>query len=163
MADIDFTMKQKTGSGYDNLYPTPAKHASSHLPDGEDPISIEASNLVNGSVTTAKIANGAVTGAKLADGSVTNSYTAVLLASNWSTSTVDYTQQTITVSGLLNTDNYLLDANIGQVSGQLAKQAMDDAFGLIYDTFCSTNGQLSVVAREIPSVDIYLKITVFRK
>lgn len=56
MADKNIVMKEKTASGYDNLYPKPSKHGSTHT-SGNDP-------LPSNAVGTTQIASDAVTPAK---------------------------------------------------------------------------------------------------
>ena len=69
MADKKFQMKQKTGANtYDNLYPVPATHGSTHSSNGSDP-------LPSGAVGTNQLASGVVTKEKIANGAVTNEKT----------------------------------------------------------------------------------------
>ena len=81
MADKNIIMKQKTASGYDNLYPMPSEHGDTHATTGSDPLptgAVGADQIVNGSVGTAKLANGAATVQKGGTGKQTLTSNAVI-------------------------------------------------------------------------------------
>lgn len=108
------------------------------------------------------IAAGAVGAAKIADGAVTTVYTATLTVAGW---TADATSggylQTVTVAGLLATDNRVLaDIDPGDApSTQI--MAWDEAWSFV--TGWTGAGQASVLFRDKPDIAIPIKFTVWRK
>ena len=83
--NYEIDIKRFNGQDYDTLLPTPASHASTHQADGSDPITLQAGNYGNGTITKVKLASGAT-------------YTQIeitLTVAGWSGNS-----QTITVSGV---------------------------------------------------------------
>lgn len=57
MADKNIIMKEKTASGYDNLYPQPSVHADTHALAGTDPLpanAVGSSQISSNAVTPSK-------------------------------------------------------------------------------------------------------------
>lgn len=93
---------------------------------------------------------------------MTTVYTATLLKDGW---TADATSggywQTVTVAGLLETDNRVLaDINPGD-AGPSQIMAWDEAWSFV--TGRTLNGQASVLFRDKPDTAIPIKFTVWRK
>lgn len=107
----------------------------------------------------------ATAGGALPDGAVTTVYTATLTVAGW---TADATSggylQTVTVAGLLATDNRVLaDINPGTAGTSQAAQIMawDEAWSFV--TGWTGAGQATVLFRDKPDIAIPIKFTVWRK
>lgn len=120
------------------------------------------SDIPDDSIGTAMIKAKAVTAGKIADGAVTTVYTATLTVNGW---TADATSggylQTVTVAGLLATDNrVLVDIDPGN-AGASQIMAWDEAWSFV--TGWPGNGQAVVLFRDKPDTAIPIKFTVWRK
>ena len=101
-------------------------------------------------------------GGALPDGAVTTVYTATLTVNGW---TADATSggylQTVTVAGLLATDNHVLaDIDPGDASSTQI-MAWDEAWSFV--TGWTGAGQAAVLFRDKPDIAIPIKFTVWRK
>lgn len=112
-------------------------------------------------IPTADIANDAITAVKIAANAVSTLYTATIPANGW-TSGSNYATQDITVSGLLSTDNIILDVAMPSSSGASERQAINEAWGLVYEAYPLTNG-LRVRVTDAPDIDIPIKMLCIRK
>nr|DAH52518.1 MAG TPA: hypothetical protein [Caudoviricetes sp.] len=120
------------------------------------------SDIPDDSIDTAMIKADAVTADKIADGAVTTVYTATLTVNGW---TADATSggylQTVTVAGLLATDNRVLaDIDPGDASSTQIR-AWDEAWSFV--TGWTGAGQATVLFRDKPDIAIPIKFTVWRK
>lgn len=120
------------------------------------------SDIPDDSIGTAMIKAKAVTADKIADDAVTTVYSATLTVNGW---TADATSggylQTVTVAGLLATDNrVLVDIDPGN-AGASQIMAWDEAWSFV--TGWTGNGQAVVLFRDKPDTAIPIKFTVWHK
>lgn len=96
------------------------------------------------------------------DGATKNiivSYTANLSMDGWTDNT-DYASQTVTVSGILASDNPIVDINVTSLSAS-GRQAVASAWCEVY--YISTeNDSITVESSSIPTTDIPIQIMVVR-
>lgn len=88
--DYNILMHRFNGTDYDDLYPAPAEHSSTHSSGGSDA-------LPNNSISTSMIINDAVTEEKIAPNATNTSTTVTLTTAGWGTSTK---QQTVNITGM---------------------------------------------------------------
>lgn len=121
-------------------------------------LTITSNKLAADSVTTPKIFEGAVTAAKIATGAVSTTYTATI-GTTWTGSAAPYTQS-VSVSGLLATDNPIVD--IVPSDTFATAEAQMEAYGNLY-RMVAGNNTLTVYATEKTTVAIPIQIKVVRK
>lgn len=89
-------------------------------------------------------------------------FTATLLATGWGTSN-GYYYQDLTVSGVSTTmETTILDADTSTITAANAiylADEIDEAFGLVFKGYVRQENNYRVWARDIPEVDIPIKIT----
>lgn len=122
---------------------------------------VQTSNIYEKAVSASKLADGAVTGDKIAAGAVSVRYTATLSSDAWTIGS-NFATQDVTVAGLTTIDNPIVDVDLSQGGSVTEKQAIVEAFGLIYEAYTIQNG-LRVRTTEKPDIDIPIKILCVRK
>lgn len=110
--------------------------------------------LSEGAVQSNNIYNGSVTGAKIASGAVSTVYTATIPTDGWSDG-----ENTVAVTGVLATDNPIVDINMATAEDMVAVQ---EAWGNVL-RITTGNGSLTVHAVNAPEVDIPVRILCIRK
>lgn len=107
------------------------------------------------------VASGLVNMSDLADGAVTRSFTATLLANGWTADASGVYKQTITVTGMLESDeNVLCDIYAGNSSAANVK-AWSDAWSFINGK--TKANQAEMFFAEQPSIDIPVRFIVWRR
>lgn len=86
-------------------------------------------------------------------------YTANLSMDDWTNNT-DYASQTITVSGILASDNPIVDINTAGLTAT-GMQAVASAWCEVYYISTATNS-ITVYSRSVPTTDIPIKLMVVR-
>ena len=101
------------------------------------------------------------------DGSVSTVYTAKLLLKNsggtdcWIAQTGGGYAQSVVIPGILETDNrVLIDINSENKSGT-DMLSYDEAWSFVYGK--TQNGSVNIIFREKPTVEIPIRLTVWRK
>ena len=107
------------------------------------------------------VASGLVNMSDLADGAVTRSFTATLLANGWTADASGVYTQTITVTGMLESDeNVLCDIYAGNSSAANVK-AWSEAWSFINGK--TKANQAEMFFAEQPSIDIPVRFIVWRR
>lgn len=86
--------------------------------------------------------------------------TAILLSANW-TGTVAPYSQTITVVGMLETDNPVVDVDLSNAEDYEEEQAILTAWGLVY-RIVTAEDEITVYATDIPITNIPIALKVVR-
>lgn len=113
--------------------------------------------LVSGS-NIKTINNESLLGSSNIELATTATYTATLPYTSWTGSSAPFTKE-VTVSGILSTDNPVID--IVQTGTYATDQAMVTNWALIYRAVAS-NGFITFYATAIPSADIPIQVKVVR-
>jgi len=129
--------------------------ATAKIKDGN----VTSVKLADSAVVTDKLADDAVTQAKIADNAVSTVYTATI-GTTWVGDSAPYAQD-VTISGLLSTDNPIVD--IVPDSGSYATaQAQLDAWAEIFKMVASDN-TLTVLAHSATSTAIPIQVMCVRR
>lgn len=116
----------------------------------------------HGSIGTPELSDSAVTAQKIASGAVSTVYTATIPANGWTNGGGGtYKTQTITVNGLLASDDPIIDYQGAGQTGVLQMESLED-YGLIFRMATSANA-LQVFASDAPTHDLPIKILCIRK
>lgn len=137
--DYNILMHRFNGTDYDDLYPAPAEHGSTHISGGTDA-------LPNNSISTGMIINDAVTEEKIAANATNTSTTVTLTTVGWDATTK---LQTVNITGMTN-------AKVCIISPTPASFVSYGESGV----YASAQGQgtLTFVCEEIPSVDLTVNV-----
>lgn len=154
-------MHRFNGTDYDNVYPTPATHGSTHGSAGSDPLangSIIGAMLANNTITANQLATSAVGAGNIQSGAVSTTYTATV-PTGWSGSTAPYTKA-VTITGLLATDSPIVD--LVPSSTYTTASLQIEAWGYVYNAVATAN-TLTLYATDIPTVALPIQLLVVRK
>ncbi len=124
-------------------------HASRHLPDGADPLTVKTGNLENGAVTEAKLAANAVSAL----------YGAELSADAWQGSEAPYTQS-VALPGLRAADTPLVDVALSGTYTEDRERL--ENFARLYRATAAQNS-LNVWASARPTAALPIRILCVRK
>lgn len=139
-------------------------HASelNHIEDGiADAALDDLSNVTNATVA-GKIGTGAITATKIAANAVSTLYTATVPANGWVEQSGAYIN-TVTVNGLLASDNPIIDWRMDGVSTYEVMQEQIEAWNSISVAIAYADNTLVVTAMDAPTVNIPVKILCIRK
>lgn len=126
-----------------------------------DDLAVVERCIAAGAVGTAKIKNAAVTGDKIAAGAVTVELTGTLTAAGWTADASGVYTQTITVTGMLESDEKVLcDIYAGNSSAANVK-AWSEAWSFINGK--TKANQAEMFFAEQPSIDIPVRFIVWRR
>lgn len=125
------------------------------------PLFTEASLIADGSVDANKLAPNAVTSGKIAKGAVSQAYTAMISTSGWIMSS-GWGYINVPVQGLLATDSPIIDIDMGAISDTEKMLYGAEYWGNVFRATAHENS-LQIYAYEAPSMDIPVKLVVFRK
>ncbi len=120
---------------------------------------VTTAKILNGNVTADKLGSNSVTAAKIAAGAVSAEYTGTLDAEGWSGDAAPYTQS-ISVTGILSTDNPIADVEYSGTGSTDMDRARD--FSYIY-RIATTDGSITAYAMQQPTVNLPIRLLCVRK
>ena len=117
--------------------------------------------ISNAGVATEHIADGAVTGEKIALGAVSQIIRASVPVDGWA-QYVNYATNVFAIEGLMPSDSPIVDLDLtGKTGEELV--ALTEVWGNILRAGVSSDGEFYIYSREIPTLEIPIKLMVVRK
>lgn len=117
--------------------------------------------IADGAITTSKILDGSVNSAKLAQNAVSTLYTATIPANGWAETYGLYVNN-VNISGVLASDNPVVDVTLETIADPSAMPAVSEEWGKVFRIKVFDN-VLQCYASDVPDVDIPVKILCIRK
>lgn len=131
------------------------------IPDAVTESTVSGWGFTKNTGTYVKPSDG-IPAADIAANAVSTMYTATIPANGW-TAHSNFADQTINVTGLLTSDNLMVDLNLAGVSAVSTLESCNAFMGTVLKMACNTNGKLYIATIEPSAIDIPIKILCIRK